>query len=106
MRDSTAKYLKHKTNVEKWCNLLDAVDDHSNEAVQYSLMQVAKSFPNVLRSLVPSAIGRLEWSYDEQEDDSSFEEDEEEPRVSYLIQCKSYKGELFFNSILKVRFRI
>lgn len=68
------------------CNeLVVNVDSQKNEAIQYSLKQVARSFRTMFRTIVPRpARGYLKWIYDD--DDSDEESDEDcEPRVSVGI---------------------
>ena len=68
---------------EECTELVGNVDDHKNEALQYSLNQVAASFRTIFRTIVPRpAKGFMKWVYDDCDSDSEDEEDDGEPKVT------------------------
>ena len=72
-----------KTGQGKCEELIEGVDSQKNGAIQYSLMQIAKSFRIMFRTLVPlPATGNLKWIYNDDDSDSESEEDDDEPRVN------------------------
>lgn len=87
------KLYRYNENQMECVELVESVDSQKNDAIQYSLMQVAKAFRSTFRTLVPPpAIGYLDWIYGDDDDDSGSEIDEE-PRASHSIQLNDSKVE-------------
>lgn len=64
-------------------DLNENVEKTKNDSVVYSFMQVARSFRNMFRTLVPRpGIGYLKWTYDDSESD---DEGEDEPQASIFL---------------------
>lgn len=76
-------------------DLIESVESQKNDAIQYSLMQVARGFRSMFRTLVPfPAIGYMEWIYGD-DDDSGSDLDAEDPRASYSVHLDENKIESF-----------
>ena len=80
--DLNDRMIRLKSSHANCIDLITNLKSKKNDAIQYSLMQVAKSFRSMFRTLVPSpGIGYLKWTYHDCDSESDSEE-EVEPKAS------------------------
>jgi hypothetical protein len=81
----TDRMIRLRSSHAKCIDLITYVKSLKNDAIQYSLVQVARSFRSMFKTLVPSpGIGYLKWTYDDCDSESDSEE-EDEPRASIFL---------------------
>ncbi len=72
------RMIRLKSSHANCIDLINCVKSQKNDAIQYSLMQVARSFRSMFKTLVPSpGIGYLKWTYDDYDSESDSEEEDE-----------------------------
>lgn len=78
-------YNKLVVDFYKCQELVESVKEQKNNALAFSLMQVAKAFKEMFKKLVPSSgAGYLKWIFNENYTDRDEDDDDDEILVSHM----------------------
>ncbi|XP_057366542.1 structural maintenance of chromosomes protein 3-like [Daphnia carinata] len=103
LEDLKEQMVRLKNGHRQCIELIKNVDSTKNNAIQYSLMQVARSFRRMFKTLVPSpGIGHLKWTCDGQESDSDSE-NEGEPQIPDVDRITGVAVKVSFSNTTSIQ---
>lgn len=85
LKDMKGKMVHFNNSHRRCLELVQNVEDMKSSAIQYSLMQVARAFRQMFKTMVPRpGIGHLRWTYGSNGGDSD-DEDENVPQANIFV---------------------